>query len=71
MCATRPRSVDLSTLTLGSIDDPDGFGIGHMPVQEAEFRGWHPQLLAMTELTEEELEGYEMWKEAQGGAFGN
>ena len=39
----RPLSVDFKSLTLGSIDDPDGFGIGHLPVtsslhEKVEFR---------------------------------
>ncbi len=68
--AERPTEIDLAELTLGGVDDPDGFGIGHLPIQEAEFRSWEPQLLAQTAVMEEELEGFNMWKEGGGGVWG-
>lgn len=57
-----------STLTLGTINDKDGFGIGHLPLAEEEFGSWKPQLLEVQTVTAEELEGYSMWKESQGGS---
>jgi hypothetical protein len=66
----RPRSVDVNTLTLGSIHDADGFGIGHLPVTAATFSSWLPVLVARTAVTQEELEGYEEWKKSKGGVFG-
>lgn len=60
---TRPNEIDLNSLTLGTIRDPDGFGIGHLPIPEREFLSWQPELLAQAEVKEDELDGYKMWKE--------
>lgn len=66
----RPRSVDVRTLDLGSIHDPDGFGIGHLPLTKKTFDSWEPILISLTSVSAEELEGYEEWKKAKGGLFG-
>jgi hypothetical protein len=68
--ATRPTSIDLDELSLGSIKDKDGFGMGHLPISENDFKGWKAVLLLKAEVKAEELEGYELWKEAGGGVFG-
>jgi hypothetical protein len=65
----RPTQVQPSELTLGSINDPDGFGMGHLPLQRDTFLLWKPKLIAVTSVTDEELDGYKMWKEAGGGLF--
>ena len=66
----RPNDVAVNTLSLGTINDTDGVGIGHMPVTEKEFLSWSPHLIKVTKLTEEELEGYNSWKESGSeGAF--
>ena len=67
--ATRPATVDLSTLSLGKINDPGGAGLGHLPLREAGFLAWQPVLIARTNVTADELDGYNMWKEGSGGAF--
>ena len=59
---TRPTEVDLNSLSLGSFDDPEGFGIGHIPLQKAGFDKWNPEVIATQEVAEEELEGYNIWK---------
>jgi hypothetical protein len=61
---SRPQTVDVSSLTLGSIKDPGGFGIGHAPIAEEGFAAWKPELLAEQPVTEAELEGYRYWKGA-------
>jgi hypothetical protein len=66
----RPVNIDFKSLTLGSINDPDGFGVGHLPVTPGTFSSWHPVLIARTAVSQEELEGYEEWKKSKGGAFG-
>lgn len=68
--ANRPSCVDPSTLDLGSVHDPDGFGIGHMPLSHSAFHAWLPQFLFASSLGEDELEGYRYWLEAGGGYFG-
>jgi hypothetical protein len=65
----RPSNIDPAKLSLGSINDADGFGIGHLPLDAPTFSSWEPQFLLRTSLTDEELEGYRMWKESGGGAF--
>ena len=66
---SRPKTVDPSSLTLGSIDDREGFGMGHLPLAREGFAGWEPVFLMQSSVSEEELEGYKMWKEAGGGIF--
>jgi hypothetical protein len=58
----RPAQVDLKTLSLGSITDPDGFGIGHVPLERKGFDNWKPEEVAFEEVSKDELEGYELWK---------
>ena len=65
----RPRSIDVNQLSLGSIDDDDGFGMGHMPLRLTTFEGFEPRFLVFSEVKVEELEGYHLWKDAQGGVF--
>ncbi len=44
--------------------------IGHLPLALNEFvKAWQPVLLVETRVEEEELEGYNIWKEDQGGVF--
>jgi hypothetical protein len=69
--ATRPPRVDPGELSLGSIQDPDGFGIGHLPISLSEFRAWDPEFLTSEPVTEEELEGYRFWQEQVGGSSGD
>ena len=66
---TRPASVDPSELSLGRIDDPEGYGIGHLPLSPRDFALWFPVQLATVAVTDEELEGYRSWKESGGGIF--
>ena len=68
--STRPVQVQPATLDLGSIHDPDGFGMGHMPLSYSAFLAWEPTFLTAQGLDEDELEGYRYWQEAQGGYFG-
>ena len=66
----RPRSIDPAALTLGTIHDQDGFGMGHLPVRLAAFMEREPIFLTYAEVKPEELEGYNFWKEnAEGGVF--
>ena len=64
----RPSNIDPAKLSLGSINDAE-FGIGHLPLDPPTFSSWEPQFLLRSSLTDEELEGYRMWKESGGGAF--
>ena len=68
---SRPQTVDSSTLSLGAIHDKDGFGMGHLPLSRKAFADWQPVFIFQSSVTDEELEGYKMWKENHGGVFGN
>src|SRR6476660_769648 len=66
----RPRSIDPGALTLGTIHDKDGFGMGHLPLRLATFLDSEPMFLAHAEVTAQELEGYNFWTEsADGGVW--
>jgi hypothetical protein len=65
-----PARIDPGSLELGTINDKDGFGIGHLPISYEMFASWQPQFLQHTLVEPEELEGYEAWKESQGGVWG-
>jgi len=67
---SRPNAIKTEELSLGSINDADGFGMGHLPISETDFKGWKAVLLRRDNVKAEELEGYELWKEAGGGVFG-
>lgn len=58
----RPAKIDLTTLSLGSMNDKDGFGIGHTPLARKGFDDWNPVVVAFQKVTEEELEGYKIWR---------
>ncbi len=59
----RPVSINLKTLSMGSIYDKDGFGIGHTPLDRKGFEDWKPFVITYEEVKVEELEGYEIWKQ--------
>jgi len=63
----RPRSIDISALTLGTINDEDGFGMGHLPLRLATFQESEPSFVTYSQIKPEELEGYNLWKETAGG----
>ena len=65
----RPAGIDPATLTFGSIDDADGFGIGHLPLSRATFAAWLPVRFQHSQVTDEELEGYRIWEDSEGGTF--
>jgi hypothetical protein len=58
----RPIAVDINTLSTGSVYDEDEFGIGHLPANRKVFDSWSPIAIAFDEVTNDDLEGYEIWK---------
>lgn len=66
----RPERIDTKSLTLGTVHDEDGCGIGHLPLEEGVFGSWGPVIIRREPVVEEELEGYRMWEESGGGAWG-
>jgi hypothetical protein len=66
---SRPGAVDPLSLTLGKLEDKDGFSIGHLPLSRKTFASWEPVFVSQQSISDSELEGYKMWKEAKGGVF--
>jgi len=64
----RPESVDVAQLCLGKYTEPTP-GIGHMPLHRRLFRSLDPQFVATGFVQADELDGYEAWKEDEGGFF--
>ena len=65
----RPPQVDTTMLSVGTIHDKDGYGIGHIPLSVGEFGLWEPVIIKNELVTEEELEGYKYWYDNKGGVF--
>ena len=68
----RPRQNELGGLSIAAFgpgyDNP--FSIGHLPLSHDAFAAWQPELITRgAAISEEELEGYRMWLEAEGGYF--
>ena len=55
----RPAILKKDDLSLGSVKDADGFGMGHIPLTRSAFRAWEPILLARGTVDSAELDGYE------------
>jgi hypothetical protein len=67
----RPSEIDASKLYMAGIDrKPDEeLGMGHLPLRKESFLGWKPVLIKVVPVELAELEGYNMWKDANGGYF--
>ncbi len=62
--SSRPQTVESDTLSLGGgISSGEDFGIGHLPLSQEGFANWQPVFISQFPVTEEELVGYNMWKE--------
>ncbi len=59
-----PMDLDSSTLSLGSLNDKGGFGIGHAPMAKDGFWLGSPILLKVEAVRENELDGYKMYLDA-------
>ena len=57
--ATRPETVDLTTLTIATT---------HVPLSPEGFASWHPVLLARDVVSEAELMGYRLWQTRVSGS---
>jgi hypothetical protein len=65
----RPSNVDPSTLSVGSLRDPDGFGMDHMPLSRSSFARWRPRYMTHTSVTDDELQAYKQWKQSHGSLY--
>jgi hypothetical protein len=62
--AAPPTAADLAAAR------PLPWFIGHLPLSHRSYAAWDAQLVDAEPVGEEELEGYQMWIEADGGVFG-
>ena len=67
----RPNSIDESELYIAGFDRKPGeeLGMGHAPVSWDSFRKWRAEFVQQSTVTDKELEGYKIWREAGGGYF--
>jgi hypothetical protein len=59
-------SADPAKLSMGSNDDPEGFGLRHMPMDKETFEALAPEFIREEKLTDEELQGFKDWRAATG-----
>lgn len=62
--AEQPADAQIDELTMGGPDDPQGAGIGHIPLSREGFFADNPVLIKVLPVTDEELEGYNHYLEA-------
>jgi hypothetical protein len=67
--ATRPSSIEMGGLSLGSINDPDGFGVGHLPLSCATFGSWLPAKFRCDRVTNDELIWVTEWERSGGSVW--
>ncbi|MGH9197287.1 MAG: hypothetical protein ACRD1T_16300 [Acidimicrobiia bacterium] len=65
----RPKTITTSDLSVSRLDHGAGVGVLHIPVLLEDFRGWEPQLVAQTDVKDDQLVGYRLWKQAGGGVW--
>ena len=68
--STRPKTINLSDLSLGKIGDKNP-GIEHLPILKKVFQSWSPIFITKEPVKEDELVGYKEWLSAKGGYWGN
>ena len=68
---TPPTHIDESILYMAGVDkrEDEPLGMGHLPISGESFSGWGAAFVQQSSVGAEELEGYQMWLEADGGYF--
>ena len=70
---TLPQHIDISDLFMAGFEDKTDdvpLGMGHLPIGYDSFMTWEAVKLNQSEpVVDDELEGYNMWQEAEGGYF--
>ena len=66
-----PTELDLSELYMAGMDrgPKERLGMGHVPFSRESFAAWGASHILTASVTEEELEGYYIWEEAEAGYF--
>jgi hypothetical protein len=65
----RPSAAEVIGLEVRGRGDPQGWGIHHLPLAWDLFNSWQPNFIQASEVTPDELQGFEQWKQAQGGIW--
>ena len=68
---TPPALIDETTLYMAGVDkrEEEPLGMGHLPISSESFSGWDAKFVQKSSVAAEELDGYQMWLEAEGGYF--
>lgn len=66
-----PSKLDETTLYMAGMDRKpnESLGMGHVPIRRASFASWGARFIKIVPVEQEELGGYQMWKDADGGYF--
>jgi hypothetical protein len=66
-----PTHIDESSLYMAGVDkrEDEPLGMGHLPISNETFSGWGARFVQQSSVVATELDGYEMWLEAEGGYF--
>ena len=65
----RPSAASVHHLSLGPNSDGRAFSAGHLPLTFDSFARWEPSLIDRGAVDHDELEGFRIWEEHQGGYF--
>lgn len=66
-----PDRIDEAALYMAGLDrrEDEPLGMGHLPLSNESFSGWQARFIQQSSVSTEELEGYQVWLEAEGGYF--
>lgn len=66
-----PSRIEESSLFMAGMERAADvpLGMGHMPVSHSSFARWRTQWVQASSVAPDELDGYEIWREAEGGYF--
>lgn len=66
-----PPDIDVSKLYMAGMERKEGedLGMGHLPLSKANFENYQLIFIKKVAVLEDELDGYKMWAEANGGYF--
>ena len=67
-----PKTLDPYTLSMGPSDIEEQDNIishGHLPISKEHFYNWKMHFIMRTEISPDELVGYKIWLEHEGGYF--
>jgi hypothetical protein len=52
---------------MGARGEAQRWGIGHLPLSWELFESWQPRFVRSTEVSADDLDGYEYWRRERGG----